>query len=104
MSASDPRCQIRNHVKRSTPMKFIFMMQFPLGDWKTKGMEAWPPQAVKPHIDFLRPFHQKLTEAREFGRTEALCGPGRTTPYKRHDTSPRSSGWTMPRSRMRSGG
>jgi len=27
-------------------MKFMLMMQFPLGDWKTKGMGAWPAQDV----------------------------------------------------------
>jgi hypothetical protein len=56
-------------------MKFILMMQFPLGDWKTKGIEAWPPQDVEAHMDFLRRFNKELTEAGEFVRTEGLGGP-----------------------------
>jgi len=56
-------------------MKFILMMQFPLGDWKTKSIGAWPPQDVKAHIEFLRAFNRELTEAGEFVRTEGLGGP-----------------------------
>jgi hypothetical protein len=56
-------------------MKFILMMQFPLGDWKTKSIEAWPPKDVKAHMEFLRKFNKELTEAGEFVRTEGLGGP-----------------------------
>ena len=44
-------------------MKYILMMQFPLGDWKTKSIEVWPPQDVKAHMDFLRRFNKELNEA-----------------------------------------
>jgi hypothetical protein len=56
-------------------MKFMLMMQFPLGDWKTKGMEAWPAQDVQAHLAFLRRFNKELVEAGEFVRTEGLSGP-----------------------------
>jgi hypothetical protein len=56
-------------------MKFMLMMQFPLKDWKTKSIEAWPPQDVKAHMDFLRRFNKELTDAGEFVRTEGLGGP-----------------------------
>ena len=56
-------------------MKYILMMQFPLGDWKTKRMELWPPQDAKAHIDFLRRFNKELRDAGEFVRTEGLGGP-----------------------------
>jgi hypothetical protein len=57
------------------PMKYILMMQFPLGDWKTKSIEAWPPQDVKAHMNFLRRFNKELSDAGEFVRTEGLGGP-----------------------------
>lgn len=56
-------------------MKYILMMQFPLGDWKTKRMELWPPQDARAHIDFLRRFNKELRDAGEFVRTEGLGGP-----------------------------
>ena len=56
-------------------MKYILMMQFPLGDWKTKRMELWPPQDAKAHMDFLRRFNRELNDAGEFVRTEGLGGP-----------------------------
>jgi hypothetical protein len=56
-------------------MKFFLMMQFPLGDWKTKGMDTWPPKDIKAHLDFLRRFNKELVEAGEFVRTEGLAGP-----------------------------
>ncbi len=56
-------------------MKFMLMMQFPLGDWKTKGMGAWPAQDVQAHLAFLRRFNKELVDAGEFVRTEGLGGP-----------------------------
>jgi len=56
-------------------VKFMLMMQFPLGDWKTKSIEAWPSQDVKAHMDFLRRFNKELADAGEFVRTEGLGGP-----------------------------
>jgi hypothetical protein len=56
-------------------VKFMLMMQFPLGDWKTKGIEAWPSQDVKAHMDFLRRFNKELVDNGEFVRTEGLGGP-----------------------------
>jgi hypothetical protein len=56
-------------------MKFMLMMQFPLGDWKTKGMGAWPARDVQAHLAFLRRFNKELVEAGEFVRTEGLGGP-----------------------------
>lgn len=55
-------------------MKFMLMMQFPLGDWKTKSIEAWSSQEVKAHMDFLRRFNKELAETGEFVRTEGLGG------------------------------
>ena len=56
-------------------MKYILMMQFPLGDWKTKRIELWPPQDVKAHMDFLHRFNKDLANTGEFVRTEGLGGP-----------------------------
>ena len=56
-------------------MKYIFMMQFPLADWKTRRLELWPPQDAKAHLEFLRRFNRELVEAGEFVRTEGLGGP-----------------------------
>lgn len=56
-------------------MKYILMMQFPLGDWKTKSIEAWPPADVKAHMAFLHEFNASLRAAGEFVRTEGLGGP-----------------------------
>ncbi len=56
-------------------MKYILMMQLPLGDWKTKRIQLWPPQDVQAHMDFLRRFNKELVEAGEFVRTEGLGGP-----------------------------
>jgi hypothetical protein len=56
-------------------VKFMLMMQFPLGDWKTKSIEAWSSQEVKAHMDFLRRFNKELAETGEFVRTEGLGGP-----------------------------
>jgi hypothetical protein len=56
-------------------VKFMLMMQFPLGDWKTKSIEAWPSQDVKAHMDFLRRFNKELADTGEFVRTEGLGGP-----------------------------
>jgi hypothetical protein len=56
-------------------MKFMLMMQFPLGDWKTKGMGAWPAQDVQAHLAFLRRFNKELVDSGEFVRTEGLGGP-----------------------------
>jgi hypothetical protein len=56
-------------------VKFMLMMQFPLGDWKTKSIEAWSSQEVKAHMDFLRRFNKELAETGEFVRTEGLSGP-----------------------------
>jgi hypothetical protein len=53
----------------------MLMMQFPLGDWKTKSIEAWPSQDVRAHMDFLRRFNKELADAGEFVRTEGLGGP-----------------------------
>jgi hypothetical protein len=56
-------------------MKYLLMMQFPLGDWKTKSIEAWSPQDRKAHMDFLLRFNKELVDAGEFVRTEGLGGP-----------------------------
>jgi hypothetical protein len=56
-------------------MKYILMMNFPVGAWKAERMDLWPPQDAKRHMDFLRRFNKELTEAGEFVRTEGLGGP-----------------------------
>lgn len=56
-------------------MKYLLMMQLPLGEWKTSRMELWPPQDAKAHVDFLRRFNKELIEAGEFVRAEGLGGP-----------------------------
>src|SRR4249920_2000905 len=56
-------------------MKYLLMMRFPLGDWKTKSIEVWSPQDRNAHMDFLRRFNKDLVDAGEFVRTEGLGGP-----------------------------
>ena len=56
-------------------MKYILMMQFPLGEWRTRRIELWPPQDVKAHMAFLQRFNRELADAGEFVRTEGLGGP-----------------------------
>ena len=56
-------------------MKYVLMMQFPLGMWKTQRLDVWAKQDQKAHMDFLRKFNQELVEAGEFVRTEGLGGP-----------------------------
>jgi hypothetical protein len=56
-------------------MKYLLMMRFPLGDWKTKSIEVWSPQDRNAHMDFLRRFNKELVDAGEFIRTEGLGGP-----------------------------
>ncbi|HZF31487.1 MAG TPA: YciI family protein [Gammaproteobacteria bacterium] len=56
-------------------MKYILMMQFPLGAWKTQRFGLWPEQDQKRHYDFLKRFNQELVDAGEFVRTEGLGGP-----------------------------
>lgn len=56
-------------------MKYILMMQFPLGAWKTQRLDVWPKQDQKAHLEFLKRFNQELIDAGEFVRTEGLGGP-----------------------------
>jgi len=56
-------------------MKYILMMQFPLGDWKTKRIDLWPQQDVQAHMDFLHALNEQLKANGEFVRTEGLSGP-----------------------------
>ena len=56
-------------------MKYILMMQFPVGEWKTKRFDLWPQSAQKAHMDFLHQLNQELVQAGEFVRTEGLTGP-----------------------------
>jgi hypothetical protein len=81
-------------------MKYILMMQFPLGDWKTKSIEAWPPQDVKAHMNFLRRFNKELTDAGEFVRTEGLGGPEQMKIVRaRKDGSPAVTDGPFPESK-----
>ena len=56
-------------------MKYLLMMQFPLGEWKTSRIELWPPQDVKAHMDFLQRLNQELVDAGEFVSAVGLTGP-----------------------------
>lgn len=56
-------------------MKYLLLMQFPLQDWRTKRIDLWPAPAIKAHMDYLRGFRNKLTEAGELVGTEGLVGP-----------------------------
>jgi hypothetical protein len=56
-------------------MKYILIMQFPMGEWNTSRIGLWPERDVHAHIDFLRRFNQSLIESGEFVRTEGLAEP-----------------------------
>ena len=56
-------------------MKYLLMMQFPLGEWKTSRIELWPPQDIKAHMDFLQRLNQELVDAGEFVSAVGLTGP-----------------------------
>ncbi len=56
-------------------MKYILMMQFPFGEWKTQRFGLWPKEDMKAHMDFLRQFNKELNQSGEFVRTEGLGGP-----------------------------
>jgi hypothetical protein len=53
-------------------MKFILMMHAPGGAYQ---LGAWPREALKAHIDFMRGFGKKLTQAGELAGAEGLAGP-----------------------------
>ena len=55
-------------------MKYILLMQFPVGAWKTDAIGLWPPDDVKRHVAFLRVWSQKLTESGELVGTQGLAG------------------------------
>ena len=56
-------------------MKFMLMMNAPSGngDW---GVSAWKSEDLKAHINFMRTFHQQLSEAGELVGAEGLANPG----------------------------
>jgi hypothetical protein len=55
-------------------MKYILLMQFPVGAWKTDAMGLWPPDDVKRHLAFLKAWSQKLTESGELVGSQGLAG------------------------------
>lgn len=70
-------------------MKYILMMQFPLGAWKTQRIDLWPQQDVKAHMDFLHALNEELKANGEFVRTEGLSGPeGLRVVHARNDGAP----------------
>jgi hypothetical protein len=56
-------------------MKYILMMQFKVEGWKTGNIGTWPPKDVQANIDFLRRFHEELTESGELVSHQGLGGP-----------------------------
>ena len=56
-------------------MKYMLMMQFKVGGWKTGNIGTWPPEDVQANIDFLRRFHADLDEAGELVAHQGLGGP-----------------------------
>lgn len=70
-------------------MKYILMMQFPLGAWKTQRIDLWPQQDMKAHMDFLHALNEELKANGEFVRTEGLSGPeGLRVVHARGDGAP----------------
>jgi len=56
-------------------MKFMLMMNAPGSDGRW-GVEKWPPQDLKAHIDFMRQLHRDLSAAGELVGAEGLAAPG----------------------------
>src|SRR5258705_167676 len=56
-------------------MKYMLLMQFPLGEWKTERIDLWPPQDIKAHMEYLRLWRKDLAAAGEMVGTEGLVGP-----------------------------
>lgn len=55
-------------------MKYILLMQFPLGSWKTDAMGFWPPEDQKKHLAFLREWAGRLKKSGELLETQGLAG------------------------------
>lgn len=53
-------------------MKYMLMMNTPSGAYQ---ISAWPREAIKAHIDFMKAFAQKLAAAGELVGAEGLAGP-----------------------------
>jgi hypothetical protein len=56
-------------------MKYMLIMQFPLGEWKTSRMSIWPEKDIKAQIAFLQQFNQELVASGELVATNGLAGP-----------------------------
>ena len=55
-------------------MKFMLMMNAPGSDGRC-GVDQWPPQDLKAHIDFMRQLHRDLSAAGELVGAEGLAAP-----------------------------
>ena len=56
-------------------MKYMLIMQGKWGDWDDNGIQGWPEEAVKNHIEFMRETNKELQENGEFVQGEGLTGP-----------------------------
>ena len=54
-------------------MKYMLMMNTPGGG--AYKIASWPQQDIKAHIDFMRSFSKKLSDAGELAGANGLAGP-----------------------------
>jgi hypothetical protein len=54
-------------------MKYMLMMNTPTGG--PYQIFRWPPQDIKAHLEFMKSFAKKLSEAGELVAAEGLSGP-----------------------------
>jgi hypothetical protein len=55
-------------------MKYILLMQFSQADWNAGNTSHWTPEEKQANMEYLRRFHQELTETGELVLTEGLGG------------------------------
>ncbi len=56
-------------------MKYILLMQFPIGPFQTENMNNWPEADIQNNLSFLKRFNRELSDAGELVAVEALAGP-----------------------------
>jgi hypothetical protein len=56
-------------------MKFMLMMNAPRGKSGDWGVVNWAPQDFKAHIDFMKDFARRLSQAGELVGAEGLASP-----------------------------
>ena len=56
-------------------MKYMLMMNAPRGDGEY-GVQDWPAEDLKAHINFMKTFAQELHQAGQLVAAEGLASPG----------------------------